>query len=677
MANAYASSKAYLIYDVAELNYDFGAQHPLQARRLAALVDLLATSRLWSSEDQQHTLPLRAATEEELRLIHTSDYIDAVKRLSARDESLHNAKAKASSGVIQAGDAHMETQSELALRYGFGEGDTPVLPGMHEVASLIAGGTLVALSAVMGLPEGGLLAHPAPVPLHVLHPAGGLHHAWADRASGFCVYNDIALAIAHILRATEAKVLYIDFDAHHGDGVQRAFYDDPRVMTISLHETGRYLFPGTGDVLELGHGLGRGYTVNVPLEPFTEDESYIEALHSLLLPLVTFFAPDVIVTQHGCDTHAWDPLTHLSLTLRSMQEQVKLSHELAHSFCQGRWVAVGGGGYDLYRVVPRAWSILWADMSEQALPDALPQAWIERWQPEWLAVREQEEVTRQAMGKAPTTDAFPATFQDREDDFPPQARRSWISRTNQHTVGLVRQLLTPAPIRQAFPLAQRRSPLTSVVDLLRPRGGGAPSRSQTLKTKMGSVLLRDFCPPSLVERLHADSGLKAFARVPEREQQLLLGIAKNPDCALALAHTPTGEIIGEVTIAPGDVWWEGVDPVYEVAIEVSSNWRGQGIARNLLAFALELEAIEDIILFALGLSWHWDTEGTGLSLYRYREMIERLFASQGFKEYPTTEPNISMEPANILLARVGSHVDQRSASQFFSRLLSSPRMAGL
>src|SRR5256886_10230804 len=179
------------------------------------------------------------------------------------------------------------------------EGDTPALSNMHNVCSLIAGGSLVALSAVMGLPEGGTFSSEEDRPLHVYHPAGGLHHAWADRASGFCIYNDISVAIAHILQTTEAKVLYIDFDAHHGDGVQKSFYDDPRVMKISFHETGRYLFPGTGDVLELGSGLGRGYTVNIPLEPFTEDDSYNEAMNALLHPLVTFFAPDVIVSVHG------------------------------------------------------------------------------------------------------------------------------------------------------------------------------------------------------------------------------------------------------------------------------------------------------------------------------------------------------------------------------------------
>jgi len=169
----------------------------------------------------------------------------------------------------------------------------------------------------------------------------------------------------------------------------------------------------------------------------------------------------------------------------------------------------------------------------------------------------------------------------------------------------------------------------------------------------------------------------AFARLPEREHQLLMSIARRPDCALAIAHTPEGVIVGEVTLAPGDEWWEGLENVYEVAIEVSSNWRGLGVASQLLSFALELDALEDMILFALGLSWHWDTEGLGLNIYRYREMIIRLFGALGFVEYPTTEPNISMEPANVLLARIGKRVDQRAASRFLNRLLSSPNISGL
>jgi len=651
-----------LLFEPGELDYDFGPGHPLHPSRLVALLDLLESSGLWRREDEHTRLPLRPATIEELSLVHRPDYIAAVQQLSAPEEA----------GVSQ---GEHEDRAAWALTYGLGEGDTPAVPGMHEVAARIAGGTLVALSAIMGLAEGGTFSSEDERPRHLFHPAGGLHHAMAERASGFCIYNDSAVAIAHVLRSIEAKVLYVDFDAHHGDGVQRAFYDEPRVMTVSLHETGRYLFPGTGDVLEVGDGSGRGYAVNVPLEPFTEDDSYLEVLHALLPALAMSFAPDVIVSVHGCDTHAWDPLTHLHLTMRGIQAQLRVVHQLAHSYCQGRWVALGGGGYDLYRVVPRAWAILWAEMSEQPLPAHLPEEWIRRWRPAWLAVAEEEAGEEQAMGKAAAQADFPTTFEDRAEDFPAQPRRWAISHTNRRTAAFVRQLLVPPPVRHAFPSTRHQSPMTGIFDLLHPRGSETPSRSKILETHKGPLLLRDFCPPSLVERLTAESGLHAFTRLPEREHQLLLTIAHSPDCALTLAHTPAGEMVGEVTLTFADDWWEGLENVYEVTIEVSTTWRGLGIGRELLAFALELDTVEDMILFAMGLSWHWDIEGLGITPQRYRELIARLFASQGFVEHATTEPNISMEPANILLVRVGKRVDQHMTNQFFSRILSPSNLS--
>jgi acetoin utilization deacetylase AcuC-like enzyme/GNAT superfamily N-acetyltransferase len=664
MADNAPLKRVRIAFDPGEIQYDFGPKHPLRPDRLRVLIDLLECSGLWNAANEQTRLGIRPASIEELRLIHTPDYISAVQRLSDDFGK-------------QMSERERQELSQLELQYGFSEGDTPAQEKLHEVSALIAGGTLVALSAVMGLPEGGTFASKDERPLHVFHPGGGWHHAGAEHAAGFCVYNDVAIAIAHMIRASVAKVLYIDFDVHHGDGVQRAFYDEPRVMTVSFHETGRYLFPGTGDVLEQGKGSGRGYSVNIPLEPFTEDDSYIEAMEALLVPLITALAPDVLVTEHGCDTHAWDPLAHLYLTTRGLKAQMTMAHQLAHTFCEGRWVAVGGGGYSLYRVVPRAWSMLWAEMSGQAVPENLPQEWIQRWKPKWETTREYEEEAEEVMGKLSVPKSFPTTFMDRANEFPPQPRRAHISRANRLTVGLVHHLEVPSPLRQALSARRRRSPLTGLFDLLHTTKEAAPSRSKDYDTLRGPVLFRDFCPPSLVERLRADKGLRAFARLPEREHQLLLDIAKSPDCALALAHTPDGEIVGEVTIAPADEWWEGIDNLYEVAFEVSSDWRGMGIARNLLAFALELNALEDMILFALGLSWHWDIEGVGISVYRYREVIVKLFASQGFKEYPTTEPNVSTEPANVLMARIGKRVDPRVANQFLSRLLSSSNLTRL
>src|SRR6266487_1179451 len=474
MSSILPHQRVRLIFDPEELHYDFGPQHPLNPKRLQALVDLLEHTDLWRPGNAQTALGLRAATAQELSLAHTPEYIAAVQRLTEPEDPGISADER-------------KERALLALHYGFGDGDTPALPGMHEVSARIAGGTLIAISAVLGLPEGGSFASEEERPLHVFHPAGGLHHAWSERASGFCIYNDASVAIAHVLRSSEAKVLYIDFDAHHGDGVQRSFYDDPRVMTVSLHETGRYLFPGTGDVLELGNGSGRGYSVNVPLEPFTEDDSYIEAMNAVLLTVLTFFAPDVIVSEHGCDTHAWDPLTHLSLTMRGIRAQIKLAHQLAHTYCHGRWVALGGGGYDLYRVVPRAWSLLWAEMSEQQVPESLPQEWIERWRPVWLAVQ-QEEAMEELTGKPVLASDFPSTFLDRAEDFPPQPRRWAISGTNRQTVALLRNLIVPSPVRHAFPAPRQRSALTGSFDLLHMNKGASPSRMKTLETPMRPVL---------------------------------------------------------------------------------------------------------------------------------------------------------------------------------------------
>jgi len=198
-----------------------------------------------------------------------------------------------------------------------------------------------------------------------------------------------------------------------------------------------------------------------------------------------------------------------------------------------------------------------------------------------------------------------------------------------------------------------------------------------LETAAGSLILHSFCPPSLVTSLKADRGLHAFARVPEREHQLLLGIAERPDCALTLAYTPTGEIVGQVTIAPLDGWWQDIGNAYEIAVEVSAGWRKLGIAHHLLSLALEFESLEEYLILGLGLSWHWDYEGLGISRFHYREMIARLFAAHGFAEYLTSEPNIRMDPANILVARLGSRLPEESMNRFFQRLLQSETLPGL
>jgi acetoin utilization protein AcuC len=218
----------------------------------------------------------------------------------------------------------------------------------------------------------------------------------AARASGFCVYDDPALAVARA-RRDGLRVLYIDLDVHHGDGVQAIHWSDPGVMTVSIHETGQALFPGTGFPDELGGGEAVGTKVNLPLDPGTGERGWLPALQLVLPVLAESFRPDVIVSQHGADSHAFDPLAHLNVTTTAMGAAARLVDELAHRWAAGRWLATGGGGYDAYRVVPRAWSHVWLAANHAPVPDSTPPSWRERWA---------EEAPR--FGQAP----MPATFDD-------------------------------------------------------------------------------------------------------------------------------------------------------------------------------------------------------------------------------------------------------------------------
>jgi acetoin utilization protein AcuC len=247
---------------------------------------------------------------------------------------------------------------------------------------------------------------------HALNLGGGLHHGFRGKASGFCIYNDSAVAIKYLQQKYNARVLYVDTDAHHGDGVQWAFYEDPDVCTLSIHETGRYLFPGTGNVNERGQGDGYGYSFNVPVDAFTEDESFLEVYEQALTEIAAFFKPDIILTQNGVDAHYYDPLTHLSTTMHVYREIPKLAHKIAHQYCNGRWIAVGGGGYDIWRVVPRAWSHLWAEMTDNNnVVGPMPKEWLETWQ-----------------NKSPVD--LPAAWEDSMDMYKPIPRKQEISEKN-------------------------------------------------------------------------------------------------------------------------------------------------------------------------------------------------------------------------------------------------------
>lgn len=275
---------------------------------------------------------------------------------------------------------------------------------MHEASALLVGGTLTAVDAVMTGQS-----------LHALNLGGGLHHGFRGKASGFCIYNDSSVAIKYLQKKYGARVLYVDTDAHHGDGVQWSFYDDPDVCTLSIHETGRYLFPGTGTINERGQGKGYGYSFNIPVDAFTEDESWLECYKASFKEVIEYFKPDVILTQNGADSHYYDPLTHLSATMKIFREIPKLAHEMAHKYCEGRWIAVGGGGYDIWRVVPRAWARVWLEMTDNDISGPLSKEWLDSWQPE-----------------SPVP--LPAEWDDMEDIYEPIPRKPEITEKNALTL---------------------------------------------------------------------------------------------------------------------------------------------------------------------------------------------------------------------------------------------------
>jgi acetoin utilization protein AcuC len=357
------------------LNYKFSSQHPFNQFRLKLTVDLLHRH---NALEHKHVIAPRLATDEELSLVHDPSYIDAVRMAG-----------------------HGQLPKEVAENYGLGTEDTPIFPNMHEASALLVGGTLTAVDQVM-----------TGQALHALHLGGGLHHGFRGKASGFCVYNDSSVAIKYLQKKYNARVLYVDTDAHHGDGVQWSFYDDPNVCTLSIHETGRYLFPGTGNVNERGQGKGYGYSFNIPVDAFTEDDSWLDAYTQSFKEVAEFFKPDVILTQNGADSHYYDPLTHLSATMKIYREIPKLAHKLAHQYCGGKWIAVGGGGYDIWRVVPRAWALIWLEMTENSnCYGSLPVNWIDYWQKE-----------------APVT--LPKEWDDPENLFPPIPRKAEITEKN-------------------------------------------------------------------------------------------------------------------------------------------------------------------------------------------------------------------------------------------------------
>lgn len=390
--NRPTTKRPLLVYGAWSARYDLGPTHPLTPRRFGPGIDLLR-----GVAGAPDLLAPEPAADDVLAWVHERSYIATVRRFSATPYG----------------------QAEA----GIGPGDTPAFTGMHEASAAVAGGSVGAMEAIL---EGRTD--------HAFHPGGGLHHAMPGRASGFCVYDDPALAIALARRAGQ-RVLYLDLDVHHGDGVQAIHWDDPGVLTISIHQSGRTLFPGTGFVNELGEGTAAGTAVNLPMDPGTGDGGWLTALRRVVPELAAAFGPDVVISQHGADAHAWDPLANLYVTTTAMGAAARLIDSIAHRWARGRWLATGGGGYDVYRVVPRMWSLVWLAMLHAPAALATPRAWRERW-------TEEAERYRQAP--------LPEWLDDEPNaGLPTEASQATADRLAGETANLVRELVVPVLLRAA------------------------------------------------------------------------------------------------------------------------------------------------------------------------------------------------------------------------------------
>jgi len=327
------TGKAALLYSERFLEYNLGPAHPLRPVRVKLTYDLLKAKGILDNATVSVVEP-QAATEQQILLFHEQEYVSLVKKYS------------------QTGRGLLDT------------GDTPAFKGCYEATSLVVGASLKACELVMK--EGFS---------HAFNPSGGLHHAHPDRASGFCIFNDPAISIGYLKsKFGVKKLVYLDIDAHHGDGVMYGFYEDPGVLDIDFHESGRFLFPGTGFPDETGAHEGVGFKVNVPLPPGTCDEAYLKAFHEVVPSMVEEFKPEIILVQCGADGHMDDRLAHLRLSTEAYREVVMEMHRLAHQLCNGRLLIFGGGGYTLANV-PRVWALAFATLAGLSSDDVIPGEW--------------------------------------------------------------------------------------------------------------------------------------------------------------------------------------------------------------------------------------------------------------------------------------------------------------
>lgn len=337
-SDAEAPTASAVVWEDAVADYDFGPDHPMSPVRLELTAALSRDLGLLERPGVR-LLGAPVATDEQLGTVHDPEFVRIVQ---------------------EASDLATRPARERLAPYGFGGDDTPVFDGIHAASARLVGGTLGAVDALL---DGTVT--------RAVNFTGGMHHARAAQAAGFCVYNDAAIGILRALDRGERRIVYVDLDVHHGDGVERALWDEPRAVTISLHETGERLFPGTGFVQDTGGPAAPGSAINVPLPERIDADGWLRAIDAVVEPLVRAIGPSLLVTQHGCDTHRDDPLADLCVTLEGQRAAMLRMRALADELCEGRWLALGGGGYSVADVVPRSWTHLVAIVTGQELDPGL------------------------------------------------------------------------------------------------------------------------------------------------------------------------------------------------------------------------------------------------------------------------------------------------------------------
>ena len=533
--SAAAPSGPLLVFGPRSLEYDFGPHHPLTPLRFGPGIDLLR------AVGAEPGLAPEPAPDEELLRVHLPAYLDVVRAFS--DDPM------------------------LPGAMGIGLSDNPAFAGMHEAAAAVAGGSLRAMEAIL---RGDVD--------HALHPGGGLHHAMPATASGFCIYDDPALAVVRA-RAEGLRVLYLDLDVHHGDGVQAICAADPGALTLSFHESGGYLFPGTGFLDELGEGEAAGTSLNMPFQPFTGEAAWLAAVRALVPAVAAVFGPDVVVSQHGADSHAWDPLAHLRVTTTAMAEAARLVDAVAHRWAAGRWLATGGGGYDAYRVVPRAWALTWLAGAHREPPAETPGAWRDRW------------AADAADFGMP---GMPDRFLDAPNaGRPPEAAQVAAEDRSLAMLARVRGTVLPRLVREAEARGWWRPALSwagrALVEPLGPLPAPPSAPSPPVSRGPGSgAVVRALAPPDLdrlalaprtIAPFDPDDGRALLAGALAGGARVVAGVAGSTIVGVAVA-APVADPARAAVAAP--VAADGTRDESLLALGVAPAWRRAGLAGVLL-----------------------------------------------------------------------------------------------